>query len=178
MKDVNGVELVAQDNVKYLGHSSDLGDLIHGKTYKVRYTTRGLMVQLYDVPHLVNPWYLSKVVDEKDTLVEITQSEYDELHEELALKDSLIGDLQDELKKLRGDMVAGIPNKGIVLGSEVVLREDSKWNDGRKTNPLGVVGKVIEIEEYEEDELPVIVQWEDSFENAYHYRDLDVISNV
>ena len=163
MKDVNGVELVAEDNVKYLGHNSDL---THGGIYKIMYITMGLKVKLCGVPDLINPRYLSKV--EEHTLVEITQSEYDEFHEELALKDSIIGDLQDELEKLRGNV------EGIVVGSRVVLREDSEWNNGDEANPLGVAGEVVLIRVNKGD-FPVKVKWENSRSNTYHYRDLDLV---
>ena len=109
----------------------------------------------------------------EDILVEITQAEYDELHEELALKDSLIGDLQDELKKLRDKLVV-MPNKGIVLGSEVFLREDSEYvRYNSHFNPLGVVGIVIDVRE-DDDEHPLQVKWGNSRSNAYHYRDLEL----
>ena len=170
VKDINGNELKVGDEAVYLGCGGSMG-LLRGVPYEIRSITEDKMVRLYGTNCLVSPRLLSKVIPEEHILVEITQAEYDELHEELALKDSLIEDLQAELDKLRKDNK--LDTKGIVEGSVVKLRPDSEWNDGTSSNPLGVVGKVINIRE-DDKEFPVEVRWDDSFSNVYHYRDLEL----
>ena len=182
-KDADGNELNIGDKVEYLSTTCSILRVNNGDVYIVDYLDGDCWVVLAETGIPMNVKHFRKVEVVEDIIVEITQAEYDELHEELALKDSIIGDLQAELEdtkkllKLADKMERFLKwyrdDEEIVVGSKVKLRTDSEWNDGTSSNPLEVVGKVINIRE-DDKEFPVEVRWDDSFSNVYHYRDLEL----
>lgn len=62
------------------------------------------------------------------------------------------------------------------IGDKVYLREDSEWNDGESSNPLNIVGVVIELTPY--DTFAYIVKWDNGENNSYNAEDLLLVSEL
>jgi hypothetical protein len=69
-------------------------------------------------------------------------------------------------------------NKDLIKGDRVVLSDDTRWNTKRESNPLGVMGTVIDPDESYCMNLfsgHVFVRWDNGVENTYKEYEDDLV---
>lgn len=59
-------------------------------------------------------------------------------------------------------------------GDRVVIKRKSKWNDGSRNNPMGVVGIITKHNRGEYYSLSIEVDWGKGVHNSYDEKDLTI----